>query len=203
MDDGEIFACVFGDDPGFSGGDGGGVDEVGADAEGVRTCTEEVGGIGERDAAGRHEVDVGEWAFERGQVGGTAEGARRKDLDGIGTGLPCGEDFGGGEGAGKDGGGVSVAGLDCFEIESVADDELGAFEDAGARCVGIENGAGAEEDVGAIAGEAANDFKGVGDGHRHFEDFHAAVRDGCGESEGDIDGVRAEDGDEADFAQDG
>jgi hypothetical protein len=93
-----------------------------------------------------------------------------------------------------------VAHLDGLDVEGGADDELSAFEDAHACGFRVEDGAGADEDVGAVLGEAAHDLHGSGDGHGDFEDGDTASGDGFGEAKGLLDGVGAEDGDQADFA---
>ena len=79
---------------------------------------------------------------------------------------------------------VAVAHLDGGDVEGGADDVLCAFEDAHAGGLGVEDGAGADEDVGAVFGEALHDFDGAGDGHGDFEDGDAAVGDGGGQGEG-------------------
>jgi len=137
MDDGEIFASVFGDEAGVSGGHGFGVYEVGADAQGERSGLEEGCCCCERDASGGDHFDLREGTFEGGEVAGSSQSSSGKDLDDVGPGLPRGEDFGGGEGPGEDSDGVAVAEFDGVEIEGGADDELCSFEDAGARGFGV------------------------------------------------------------------
>ena len=87
-----------------------------------------------------------------------------------------------------------MAEFDGGEVEGGADDELGAFEDAGTGGFGVEDGAGAEEEFGAVVGEAAEEVDGAGDGHGDLEDVDAAGGDGVDELEGVVFGVGAEDG---------
>jgi hypothetical protein len=91
-----------------------------------------------------------------------------------------------------------VAHLDGAEVEGGTYDELGAFENAHAGCLGVEDGAGADEDVGALLGEFPHDFNGARDGHGDLEDGDSAVGYGACDGEGFVYGVGAEDGDEAD-----
>ena len=105
LDYSEVFAGVFCD--GF--GSGFGIHEVSSDAEGKGPGFEEVFGGGDRNAAGGDELDLGERGFDALEVGGSAHCRRREDLDDVGSGLPGGDDLGGGEGAGKRGDGVAVA----------------------------------------------------------------------------------------------
>ncbi len=158
LDDGKIFARVFGDDVGLTGGHGFRIHEVGADSEGEGSGVEEGGGGGEGDSSGGDHFDLGEGALERGEIAGSSESSGGEDFDDVGSGFPRGKDFGGGEGSGEDGDGVAVAHLDGLEIKGGADDELGSFEDAGAGGFGVEDGAGADEDVGALLDEAADDL---------------------------------------------
>ena len=97
VDDAEIFAGAVGDDLGFSFGHGLVVDEVGAYAESEGFGFEKLLGGREGDSAGRDHVDLREGSFEGGEVLGSAHGACGEDFDYVGSGLPCGDDLGGGE----------------------------------------------------------------------------------------------------------
>ena len=150
VDDGEVFARAVGDDLGFSFGHGFMVDEVGADSEGEGFGFEKLFRGAEGDSSGGDHVDLREGAFEGGEVFGSAHCACGEDFDDVGSGLPCGDDFGGSESSGQDRDGVAVAHLDGLEVEGWADDELCSFEDAHAGGLGVEDGAGADEDVWAL-----------------------------------------------------
>jgi hypothetical protein len=177
------------------------VDEVGACSEGEGFGFEELFGGRQGDAAGGDHVDLWERALECGEVFGSAHGACRENFDDVGSGLPCSDDLGWGERAGKNGDGVAVAHLDGREVQCWADYEFGSFEDAHAGGLGVENGAGADEDVGALFAEPADDLDGTGDGHGDLEDGDAAVGYGSGYGEGFVYGVGAQDGDEADLLE--
>ena len=200
-DDGEIFAGVLGDDLGGSGSDELGIDEIGSDAEGEGSGFEELLGGGEGDAAGGDHLDVGERGFESFEVLSAAHGGGGEDFDDVGAGFPGGDDLGGGERAGKDGDGVAVAELYGAEVERGRDDVLRAFEDAHASGLGVEDSAGANEDVGALFGEGAHDADGSRDGHGDFESRDAAGGDRIRERESLLFGLGAEDGDEAEGAK--
>jgi hypothetical protein len=201
FDDAEVFARAVGDDFGFSFGHGLVVDEVGAYAEREGFSFEEFLSGGEGDSARWDHVDLGEGSLESGEVLGSAHCACGEDFDDVGSGLPCGDDLGRGEGSGKHGDGVAVAHLNGLEIEGRAYDEFCAFEDAHAGGFWVKDSAGADEDVGALLGEFAHDLDGTGDCHGDLEDGDSSVGDGSGYGEGFVDGVGAEDGDETDLLE--
>jgi hypothetical protein len=77
--------------------------------------------------------------------------SRGKNFHDVRACAPGGKDLGRRECAGEDRDAEHGAGLDRREIEARADDELRAGIDAGAGGIGIEHGAGADEDVAAEA----------------------------------------------------
>ena len=77
-----------------------------------------------------------------------AECGRREHLDDVGAGVPGVEDFGRREAAGHDRDVAAVAGLDDLAPEHRADDVLRAGVDDLERRVGVDHGAGAEEEAG-------------------------------------------------------
>src|SRR5881296_1747566 len=89
-----------GDDIEFTFFDGLGVHEFTDDAASARARFEEVADGVEVNAAGRNHFDLGERSLERFDVFGPAYVAAGEDLDGVGAGIPGGQHFGGGEGAG-------------------------------------------------------------------------------------------------------
>src|ERR1019366_1228989 len=126
-------------------GDGFQIHKVRADAEGECAGLEEFGGSGLGDAAGGDHLDLRQGRFDRLEIFCAAEGAGWEYLD----------DLGWRERTGEDGDAVAVAHFDGFDVERGADYERGALEDAHAGGLGVEYGAGADEDVGAGFGEFA------------------------------------------------
>ena len=92
---------------------------------------------------------MGERGFDGFDVAG-AEKFGGEDVGGVGAGFPSIDDLGGGEGAGENRHTVAFAKRDDVRAQGGGDDEFSAGEDAGARGLGIEDGAEAEEKIGQL-----------------------------------------------------
>ena len=137
-------------------------DKVGPEAQGRGPRLDEVGGGLEVDAPGGNEVDLGQGRLQGLDVGGSSQGAARKDLDHVGTGLPGGDHFGRSQGPGHHGHPVAAAARDRVSVQGRAHHGPGPRQDAGTGGLGIEDRPRAHDRVVA---EAPRGLKGVARGY--------------------------------------
>ena len=156
------------------------LDQRPADAQGACPGAEEIGGCLEVDSACRHQPHLGQGTGEGLEIAGPDE-VGGKDLHDVGPGLPCGDNLGRRECPGKDELAIAAAEPDHAAVHVRADNELGPGENRGPRGLGIEDRAGAEEDlVAEPIGDLFEHLMGPGNGESDFDGLDAAGQEGGG-----------------------
>lgn len=130
------------------------------------------------NAAPGDERNVGKRATKGANIAVATYERAGKELDEIGTCLPTSEDFSRGHGAGHhDDVGLLGDKFNGRNIEPRAANELSAGVDATASGIDIENGTGADDDVGDVLDDVVDDIDGTGNGHGYLDERDAALRD--------------------------
>ena len=168
-----------------------------ADADGNRACPNPVTRVVERDATGRHQLQLRKRAsYIREER--RSERRCRKDLHDVRARFPRGQDLRGREAAGQGRDVVAVTDLDDRRAQYRTDDKTCAGVDDAGGGLCIEDRAGPEHEITRQRRrQTANQIDGAGHGHRHLECANPAVGERLDHGTQALRFLHANDGDDA------
>jgi hypothetical protein len=171
-----------------------------ANAESADASEKIKGSVLLSDATTSDERNIRERPLQGPNIIITAHHRAGKNLHKIGAGFPCGQNFGRRERSSHhDDVGIFGDELHSGNIESRAADKLSARIDTVLGGIGVEHGAGTQNETGNFLGEIPNDIDGTRDSHGDFDDGDAAVANFVDGKTGVVGGGGANDRNDTDF----
>ena len=148
------------------------------------------------DAAGGQELQTLERTGQVLQSVQTAVDVGREELDHLQAVLQSAHDLGGGDTAGSDGDAMLDAVADDLVGEAGGDDELGAHLDSQLALVQVDDGAGADQNVGAVLGNGLDTLGSAGGAEGDLHRVNAAGGHSLGQRHCVLDLVQNDNGDD-------